>query len=380
MTPRMKRQKRRVILMANKKQAAPAETANTKKNTKIKRIGGLNTSYLTKMGLRNLIANRTMSFSSISVLTACLLLIGVSVVLLGNMQKLVSDVEKQNVVVAFVKDGVDDAGLLDIYKKLISIENVGVKDEDAESADGAEASADGAAAAQIPAVVTIADMENGENGVRLVRKQEAFDEQLDEFGVEREVIEDVIENPLPDSFRITVSNIESFSTTLAQIKVVENIESVRESQEIVNQITTMQKSITLICMILVAVLIIVSLFIIINTIRITMVSRRIDIQVMKSVGATNAFISWPFMIEGVFIGLFSGAIAFGLTFVLEMGEGSALKSLFALFGSDVVSVRDFLPYSVFAYILAGIILGAFGSVVSLLRYLKKEGSESELNL
>ena len=312
------------------------------KKTKTKKSGGLNTSYLTKMGLRNLVANRTMSLSSISVLTACLLLIGVSFVLLFNMRTLVRDVENQNVVVAFVKDGVDDAGLRKMQSDFAAIENV--------------------------------------TAVDFVSKEEGFNEQLDEFGVERDVLEGVIENPLPDSFRITVSNIDQFSTTLAQIKAVENIETVRESQEIVSQITTMQKSITLICMILVIVLVIVSLFIIINTIRITMVSRKIDIQVMKSVGATNAFISWPFMIEGVFIGLFSGIIALGLTYALEMGEGNALNSLFGLFGSSVVSITDFLPYFIGGYILAGMLLGAFGSVVSLMRYLKKEGSESELNL
>lgn len=312
------------------------------KKTKTKKSGGLNTSYLTKMGLRNLVANRTMSLSSISVLTACLLLIGVSFVLLFNMRTLVRDVENQNVVVAFVKDGVDDTGLRKMQTEFAAIENVTVVD--------------------------------------FVSKEQGFSEQLDEFGVERDVIEGVIENPLPDSFRITVSNIDQFSTTLAQIRAVENVDTVRESQEIVSQITTMQKSITLICMILVIVLVIVSLFIIINTIRITMVSRKIDIQVMKSVGATNAFISWPFMIEGVFIGLFSGLIALGLTYLLEMGEGSALNSLFGLFGSSVVSITDFLPYFIGGYILAGMLLGAFGSVVSLMRYLKKEGSESELNL
>ncbi len=312
------------------------------KETKTKKSGGLNTSYLTKMGLRNLVANRTMSLSSISVLTACLLLIGVSFVLLFNMRTLVRDVENQNVVVAFVKDGVDDTGLRKMQTEFAAIENVTVVD--------------------------------------FVSKEQGFNEQLDEFGVERDVLEGVIENPLPDSFRITVSNIDQFSTTLAQIRAVENVDTVRESQEIVSQITTMQKSITLICMILVIVLVIVSLFIIINTIRITMVSRKIDIQVMKSVGATNAFISWPFMIEGVFIGLFSGIIALGLTYLLEMGEGSALNSLFGLFGSSVVSITDFLPYFIGGYILAGMLLGAFGSVVSLMRYLKKEGSESELNL
>ena len=351
---------------------------NAPKKMKTKRVGGLNTTYLTKMGLRNLVANRTMSLSSISVLTACLLLIGVSFVLLVNMNGLVKDVEKQNVVVAFVDDGLDDQGLLDIYKQLISIDNVREEPEEADP----NAPDDASAVPVIDEPITVEQMEASTGPVKLVRKEDAFKEQLDEFALEpdeRDALEGLIENPLPDSFRITVSNIEEFRTTLAQIKGIAHIDRVRESQEIIHQITTMQKSVTMICMILVAVLIIVSLFIIINTIRITMVSRKIDIQVMKSVGATNAFISWPFMIEGIFIGLFSGIIALGLTYALEMGEGSALNSLFGLFGSSVRSITEFLPYYICGYLITGMSLGAFGSVVSLVRYLKKEGSESELN-
>ena len=79
--------------------------AKKKKKNRRRSSGGLNTSYLTKMGFKNLVSNRSMSLSSISVLTVCLLLIGVSFLLLFNIKTLVKDVEKQNVVVAFVKDG-----------------------------------------------------------------------------------------------------------------------------------------------------------------------------------------------------------------------------------------------------------------------------------
>lgn len=309
---------------------------------KTNRSGGLNTTYLTKMGIRNVFTNGTMSLSSISVLTACLLLIGVSLILVLNISQLVKDVEKQNVVVAFLKEDVDKAQLPQIGDKLRSIENV--------------------------------------DSISFIAKEDAFKEQLDDFGVEEDLLEGVIENPLPDAFEITVVNMATFDETLAQIKTVDGVDTVRESQEIVNQITTLQKSILLICVVLVAVLIVVSLLIIANTVRITMASRKIDIQVMKSVGATNAFISWPFMIEGVFIGFISGVLAMVLTYVLQVTEGDALSSLFGLFGSTTFSFMDWLPYFIIGYIVLGILLGSFGSVVSLTRYLKKEGSESELNL
>ena len=322
--------------MAENKAKAKKTAAKKRKNSRFS--GGLNTSYLSKMGLRNLVANRSMSLASISVLTLCLLLIGISFLLLVNMRTLVSDVEKQNVVVAFVKDGIDDSSIEKVKTDLEAIPNV--------------------------------------TEVKYVSKEEGFSEQLDEFGVEKDMIEGVIENPLPNSYRITVSNISEFSTTLAAIEAVENIESVRESQELINQISTLQKSLTFICVIIVVALIIVSLFIIANTIKITMVSRKVDIQVMKSVGATNIFICWPFMVEGISIGLISGLIAMTLTYAFEKIEGNALNSLFSLFGSKVVEVSDYWYFLVIGYFVSGMILGSFGSVVSIRKYLKKEGSEA----
>ncbi|MCI6770721.1 MAG: permease-like cell division protein FtsX [Oscillospiraceae bacterium] len=312
--------------------------AKKKKKNRRRSSGGLNTSYLTKMGFKNLVSNRSMSLSSISVLTVCLLLIGVSFLLLFNIKTLVKDVEKQNVVVAFVKDGIDDAALNKINTDLKAIPNV--------------------------------------TNVEFVSKEAGYEEQMKEFGLDKEMLDGVIQNPLPHSYRITVSNIDEFNVTLEAIKNVDNIDTVRESQEIVNQISTLQKSITAICVVLVAVLVVVSLFIIANTIRITMVSRKIDIQVMKSVGATNVFICWPFMVEGIIIGLISGVVALALTYVVQITEGDALSSLFGLFGSATVSVSDILPMLVVGYILAGALLGSFGSVVSIRKYLKKEGSEA----
>ncbi len=302
------------------------------------RSGGLNTNYLTKMGAHNIIANRSMSFSSISVLTACLLLIGVSVMILVNIQNLVKDVENQNVVVAFVKEGITDEEVAKVGTDLAAIPDV--------------------------------------TAVEFVSREAGYEEQLREFGVDENLFDDVIDNPLPHSYRVSVSNLEQFQVTLAGIKAVPNVDAVRESQELVNQISTLQNSITAICVIIIAVLAIVSMFIISNTIRITMVSRKIDIQVMKSVGATNTFICWPFMIEGVILGIISGILAVILTFLVEKIEGGAMQSLLEMFGSEAISITDYLPLLVVSYLFAGVFISAFGSIVSISKYLKKEGSEA----
>lgn len=300
--------------------------------------GGLNTTYLTKMGAHNLVANRSMSFSSISVLTACLLLIGISIVILINIQNLVKDVEKQNVVVAFVTLDADDETTAKVGEDLLAIPNV--------------------------------------EAVEFVSKEQGYEEQLREFGVEKDLFDDVIDNPLPHSYRISVTDLETFDATLEQIKAVANVDTVRESQELVNQISTMQSSVTAICMIIVIVLAFVSMFIISNTIRITMVSRKIDIQVMKSVGATNLFICWPFMIEGIIIGLISGVISMVLTILVQYIEGDSMEALLSMFGSEAVSITDYLPVLIVSYILAGVVISSLGSVFSISKYLKKEGSEA----
>ncbi len=300
--------------------------------------GGLNTNYLTKMGAHNLVANRSMSFSSISVLTACLLLIGISVVILLNIQNLVKDVEKQNVVVAFVEEGIDDAAVEQVGTDLKLIPNI--------------------------------------IAVEFVSKEQGYEEQLQEFGVEKDLFNDVINNPLPHSYRISVSNLEEFPATLAQIKAVANVNAVRESQELVKQISTIQNSVTAICMVVVIVLAFVSMFIISNTIRITMVSRKIDIQVMRSVGATNVFICWPFLIEGIIIGLISGVVSLLLTIGFQYIEGDSLQSLMGLFGSEAISMTEHLPLLIVTYIFAGVIISSLGSLFSIRKYLKKEGSEA----
>ncbi len=305
---------------------------------KKKSSGGLNTSYLTKMGAHNMVANRSMSISSISVLTACLMLIGISVVILFNIHSLVTDVEKQNVVVAFVQDNADDATVEQVRIDLEKIENV--------------------------------------TNVEFVPREVAYEEQLAEYGLNQSDLSEHIKNPLPDSYRVSVSNLEEFSATLEKIKAVNNVLSVRESQELVNQISTLQKSITAICIIIVAVLAAVSMFIISNTIRMAMVSRKIDIQVMKSVGATNTFICWPFMIEGVIIGLISGVLALALTVAVERVEGEAMQALLAMFGSKAISLLDYLPILIVSYLVSGIVISSFGTLVSIRKYLKKEGSEA----
>ena len=315
---------------ANERKAAIKESK--------KKSGGLNVTYLTKMGFHNLISHRSMTLSSISVLTACLLLIGVSLMIVFNIQSMVGQVEEQNVVVAFLQENLDDASTAQVGEELKSILNV--------------------------------------SKVEFVSKETAFQDQLESFGVEAQAFTDLLENPLPDCYHVTVKNLDTFDVTLASIKSVQNISSVRESQELVGQISALQKSVSSICAVMVVLLFIVSLFIITNTIKITMVYRSIDIQVMKSVGATNTFVRWPFMVEGVAIGIISAMAALLLTYIVEVLEGGAFSAFITLFGGKTVSIFEYWPMLVGGYVFMGLLIGVVGSIATMAKYLRKEGSEA----
>lgn len=318
--------------LTSSKPLAPKQTSKKQRN------GGVNINYLTKMGLKNLISHHSMTLSSVSVLTACLLLIGVSLMILFNIQSMVKEVESQNVVIAFLEKDLDDATTQQVGNDLRNLSNIAA--------------------------------------VEFVSKEDAFLDQLESYGVEAESFTNLVENPLPDCYHITVSNLETFDITLASIKSVANISSIRESQELVGQITALQKSVSAICAVIVILLFVVSLFIITNTIKITMVYRKVDIQVMKSVGATNTFVRWPFIVEGVVIGVFSALLALGLTYAVETLEGNAFSSFITLFGGGTVSIFDHWPILVAGYVGVGLLIGIFGSIVTMAKYLRKEGSEA----
>ena len=122
-----------------------------------------------------------------------------------------------------------------------------------------------------------------------------------------------------------------------------------------------------------AILFFVSLFIVSNTVRITIYNRRLEISIMKAVGATNWFIRWPFLVEGIIIGFLSAVFAFGLTFGLYAGAEKVLASMFDILGNTMVPFEDCLWNLLIAFVSTGIITGTLGSCISLGRYLKEHG-------
>ena len=106
------------------------------------------------------------------------------------------------------------------------------------------------------------------------------------------------ENPLPDAYKVTVDDLSRFEETVASLKNLPGVLSIQENSELAGKVMEMRQSVTAIAGIIIGMLLLVSLFIVSNTVRLTIFSRRLEISIMKDVGATDGFIRWPFMVEG----------------------------------------------------------------------------------
>lgn len=180
------------------------------------------------------------------------------------------------------------------------------------------------------------------------------------------------DNPLPYTFSVTMDDLSRYDETITRIKGLEGVASVSSHREVAQKLTSLSSFITTMSLWIILALAIISLFIISNTIRMTMFAHRFEISIMKSVGATNAFVRVPFVIEGIVIGLVSAVISVGLLFLLSDGVINSVKS-----------ILDF-PYTRFtevmwpiagAFCAAGVLVGALGSAVSIRRFLTHEGNE-----
>lgn len=294
-----------------------------------------NLGYLTKEGFRNLRVNKLMTVASITVLFSCLMLVGIAFMMLVNIETFISGIEAENVIMVYVDDSTDSYDYIRLGNELRAIDNV--------------------------------------NNVEMIEKDAAYAEILEglDDGL-RNYLQSTDENPLPDAYKVTVADMDGFENVVSEIKTLRNVSRVHENSVLARQLAGLRNSVTYISGGIIILLLVVSLFIISNTIKVTMFSRRLEISIMKSVGATNSFIRWPFMVEGVVIGIIAGLLATGAVWgIYEFALGS-FSAMLSSFG-DVKEVRflDYAPYLVAAFVGIGIFTGVFGSATSIRKYLKE---------
>ena len=295
---------------------------------------GASLQYLTKEGFRNVWVNRLMSLASVSVLMACLVIIGLGAMIFFNIDSLLDTIERQNVVMIYVDKAATDEQTTQMGIDLEMMENI--------------------------------------SAVEFVPKEDAFEAQKEAMGDDAALLEGLNENPLPDAYKVTIKDLTQFRATVDNIKKLSFIDTVRENSDIADKLIGIRKGVSAVIIGMVSLLFIVSLFIISNTIRITMFSRKLEISIMKAVGATNWFIRWPFMVEGMLLGIIAGLVSFGTLAGLYQGMVYVFRDMLAIF--TPVAFGGYAGYILLIFMAIGIFTGSVGSLISMGKYLKEQGS------
>ena len=295
--------------------------------------------YLIKEGFRNTWTNRMMSIASICVLLSCLVLIGSASMIFLNINSLVERIEDENVIMVYISDNTSDADIDEMGRKITAMSNV--------------------------------------DKLEFVAKEDAWAEQLETMEEAQakfftEVSTDI---PLPDAYKVTVKDLSQFKQTVSEIKKLDHIDTVRENTDLAKKLDTISHGISIIAIIIISVLFAISLFIISNTIKLTVYSRRLEISIMKSVGATNSFVRLPFVVEGMILGIVSGAVSLGVVWGIYELAINQFSELFASIGITPLAFTDYALMMLGVFLAIGIISGVGGSLITMRRYLNKEGSE-----
>ncbi len=297
---------------------------------------GTSLKYLTHEGFRNVWVNRLMSLASVTVLMACLIIMGAGIMIYFNINNVVDKVQSQNVVMVYVADDATEDETTQIGTSLEGISNV--------------------------------------ESCEFVPKEVAFQEQIQSMGGDAALFEGFDEIPLPDAYKVTVKDLSQFENTVSQIKQINKVDSVRENSDLASKLLSLRHAVSIVSVGLVIMLFLVALFIISNTIRITMFSRKLEISIMKAVGATNWFIRWPFMIEGMILGTISGIVSLGVLWGLYAVAEKVFAQTLSLIGFSLVPFSGYWWQILLVFVAIGLFTGGFGSLVSMAKYLKEQGS------
>ena len=291
-----------------------------------------------RQGFSGLWRNRVMTLVAIGSVTAVLLVLGLSLLTIININSLADYIESSVEIKAFLEEELDSSQVQTIGERIARVQ--GVKE---------------------------IDFETKEMALQKYREQLGDDGSLLE-GLEGE------NNPFPSSYIVKVEDPNTIGSIADEIAVFKGVEEVQYGKDVVEKLLASTNLIRVVGTVLICILAFISVFIISNTIKMTVVARRKEIRIMKYIGATDSFIRFPFIIEGLMMGIIGAAFASGMVAAIY---NYFYKSMHSSFGGIFVMISGYLaPYSQSLYdtslILLGVgmVIGVAGSGISLRRFLK----------
>ncbi len=291
--------------------------------------------YYIREGFYGLLKNSLMTIAAITTVAACIFIVTVSYCLISNLHAMLRQIENDIGIVVFLEDDSNSETINKVSKSLNDIPNV--------------------------------------TNVTYISPEEALDSLKEEWEAD-----DILNgfnnqnNPLPSSFEVSIDDIKNQSEVLKNIEKIDGIKKVRNAENATDILLKLNKVLTFVGILGIALLAVISIVIITNTIKISVYNRKTEINIMKYVGATDWFIRWPFIVEGVIMGLIGAAVPIIISWplynkcVAMAYEHFSILSNIATFLGGYEIFSRLLPIC----LLAGVILGVAGSVSSLRKYLQ----------
>ena len=290
-------------------------------------------SYLVGEGFKNTMKNKKSTFAALSIMIATMIIFGVFLAIIENIDSFLTELEHSQAIQVFMEVDTPEEEINRIGDEIRKLEGV--------------------------------------NSVQFVSEEDAVDIMKDYFENNEKLLVGA-EDIFPTSFVVNFSDLTKSEEVQAQINNMEGISSIQNKNETTNALLGVGNAIRLISAIILVFLIIVSLFIISNTIKLTVHARRKEISIMKYVGATNSFIRWPFVVEGIIIGLVAATISLLAIGLLYNWASTQLMSsiLMQKLGVILVDFNEMFSLLVVVYAVLGIGMGVIGSMISMKKYLE----------
>ncbi len=291
--------------------------------------------YLIGEGLGNVFKNKKSTGASLMIMCATMIIFGIFLILTENINHFVAQVEAAQGIQVYIHNNTTQEQIEEIEKKIKALDGVSTTE--------------------------------------FVSKEDALNHMKKRFEDRKDILAGYEENNIfPASYIVTLTDLNKSKEVQEQILTFDHIKKITSKDETVTTLIHLANGIKIVTGVILILLIIISVFIIANTIKLTVHARRKEISIMKYVGATNGFIRWPFIVEGMIIGILASSISIvliGITYSF-LAEQMVNSQFIRLINMSLVTFGDMFNSIIFVYMLLGIGIGAIGSVISMRKYLK----------
>lgn len=289
-----------------------------------------NLGYFISEGFHSIFSHGLMSFAAVCMIVACLIIMGSFSLLALNADQVMSQLESENVFYAYIDENYTDEQITELEAKVKQIDNVA--------------------------------------SVEFVSREQAKEEYLG--GRTEEMFVNMPDEVFRDRLVIHVYDLEKFSQTVDEVSALEGVAEHRAEQDLTDAFITVRNVATAVAGILIGILAAISLFIIANTVRLAAFARREEIAIMKMCGASDSFIRWPFVIEGMLLGLFGALLAFFAQWGIYAGVYKAVMTSSAATIVIPVTFGAVWYWVLGVFALAGVLIGVCGSGLAIRRFLR----------